>query len=428
MTAPRGPNATPWYARRLVPTASAGTGGRDMGLEGLRGICACLVLYGHMTIPKMTLDPGYAPSSRLWWFNLGSSAVLFFFVLSGYVIGFTVREPFSGPGARAYASRRLVRLTPVNTAAVLLSFALMTLVPPAAVLGNLAFLQNFSAYPFGVRIIVMPDNLNLWSLNFEALYYVAFLAVWRMAPRAGWVLLVIGAAASAAAVLPGSHLMASGYAYGALYWIAGLAAAWLAAPTGRPGNWPSAMLAVAAMCRLATLERALGLAHLLNGVAWLPIPSLHRLDILPAFVWLILAVTGRSPIWQRRLALACLTWASIGLAWGLFAGDVAEPGAMACYAAAIALAWLLAGWRPATSLLARVAPVGAISYAIYAVGFPIQYGLLKVNWLPSGSAWSYCLRAALLVATTFGLAWILEKKLQPAVRRAFSGRARGAQS
>src|SRR6202041_1534829 len=118
-------------------------GERNLALEGLRGICACLVLYAHMTIPSPRLDPAYAPSARFWWFNLGAVAVLFFFVLSGYVIGLTVREPFSGMRAKAYLGRRLLRLVPVSTAAVLLSLAMFPQAALGTVLGNLLFLQNF---------------------------------------------------------------------------------------------------------------------------------------------------------------------------------------------------------------------------------------------------------------------------------------------
>jgi len=409
-----------FLARRLCAPAAPGPAERDLALEGLRGICACLVLYAHMTIPSPRLDPAYAPSPVFWWFNLGSVAVLFFFVLSGYVIGLTVRAPFSGQQARGYLGRRLLRLAPVNAAAVLLSFALLPRTAPGTVLGNLAFLQNFKAYPLGWHVDMMTDNLNLWSLNFEALYYIAFLAVWWLAPRLGWVagLLCIAAAATA---LPGDHVLASSYAFGALYWLAGLSAAWLAPREAAPGNWPSAMLAAMSIWSLAPLQRLLLLAHVADPVAPMPMPSLHRIDQLPFLLWLLLAVTGRGGAWQRRLGWFCLAWASGAVVLGLVDGGAAGgPGERAFFAAAIALAWILMRWTPNPAALGRLAPVGAISFAIYAVAFPIEFGILGVAWLPSGTAWSYALRAAILVGTTFGLAWVLERKVQPAIRRALT--------
>ncbi|HXQ81233.1 MAG TPA: acyltransferase family protein [Opitutaceae bacterium] len=414
---------TGWWTRRLAPPAPAGKAARDLALEGLRGICACLVLYAHATAPFERLDPGYAPSVRFWWFNLGAVAVLFFFVLSGYVIGLTVRAPFSGAQARAYLGRRLIRLVPVNTAAVLLGWILFPHAGLGTVLGNLGFLQNFRPYLPGWHVDVMPDNLNLWSLNFEALYYLAFLGVWWLAPRSGLLFCAVAACAAAAAALPGEHLVASSYAYGALYWIAGLAVAWLGPRDGGPGNWPSALLVILTMWALAPLGNLLRLAHLFEAPGSLPLPSLHRLDLLPPLVWLLLAVTGRGASWRRWLAGFCLAWASAALVRGLVMRDVAEAGAMAAYSAALALAWALFRWEPPPSALARLAPLGAISYGIYAVGFPMEFGVLRTRWLPMGGAWSYCLRALILVAATFGLAWLLERKLQPALRRAFGSAA-----
>jgi peptidoglycan/LPS O-acetylase OafA/YrhL len=367
----------------------------------------------------LRLDPAYVPSSRFWWFNLGAVAVLFFFVLSGYVIGLTTRAPFSGPEARAYVRRRLLRLVPVNTAAVLLSWLLLPQVSLGTVFGNLAFLQNYKPYPFGLRIDVMPDNLNLWSLNFEALYYAAFLGIWWLAPRIGWIVCLAGIAVATAA-LPGEHVLASTYALGALYWIAGLSVAWLAPREGRQGNWPSAMLTIVVLWPMAPLRNLLLLAHVPDAVAPLPLPSLHRLDMLPALVWLLLAVTGRAPAWRRRLALFSLVITSAALLRGLYAGEAGEPAAMVCYALLLGLAWAVARWEPGLSALARLAPLGAVSYGVYAVAFPIQWGVYRVQWLPNGNAWTYSLRALVLAATTFGLAWVLERVVQPVIRRSFS--------
>ena len=408
-----------WFARTLSPPAAPEAGTRDMALEGLRGICAGLVLYAHATMPYLRLDPAYVPSRRFWWFNLGSVAVLFFFVLSGYVIGLTTRSTFSGPEARAYVGRRLLRLVPVNTAAVLLSWMLLPQVAWATVLGNLAFLQSFKAYPFGLGVEVMPDNLNLWSLNFEALYYAAFLGVWWLAPRIVWVV-CLAALLSATAALPGGHVLLSSYALGALYWIAGLSVAWLAPRQGRTGNWPSAMLAVVVTWPMAPLQGLLLRLHVPDAVSPLPLPSLHRLDMLPALVWLLLAVTGRAAAWQRRLTVFCLAVATAGLVQGLYCGDAAEPGAMTCYGLLLGFAWSIGRWKPGVSALERLAPLGAISYGVYAVGFPIQWAVYRTRWLPMGDALTYAVRAALLVGTTLGVAWLLERRVQPALRRAFA--------
>jgi peptidoglycan/LPS O-acetylase OafA/YrhL len=411
-----------FYSAKFAAPQGPSKPGRDLALEGMRGICACLVLYGHATIPQTRLDPDFSPSPRFWWFNLGHVAVLFFFVLSGYVIGLTVRSPFSGAEARRYLGRRVMRLVPINTAAVLLSWIFIPQVALVTVFGNLAFLQNFHPYPFGLYFDVMPNDLNLWSLNFEAFYYVAFLVIWYLAPRCGPVLAVAALATLAAAFIPGDHVLAAGYIFGALYWFGGLAVAWLAPVEGRPGNWPSALLTLLVMFPLAPFQHLLFALHVPDPIAPLPVPSFHRLDLLAASLWALLAITGRSPLWQRRLGLFCLAIASAALIRSIFSHDGTDTGALVCYGAALAVAWVRMGWRPIPSALAKLAPLGAISFGVYAVGFPLQFALLKAQWLPAGSIWTYAARVVLLVALTFGVGWILERKLQPALRRSLASR------
>jgi hypothetical protein len=107
-------------------------------------------------------------------------------------------------------------------------------------------------------------------------------------------------------------------------------------------------------------------------------------------------------------------------------GDIGE-GAFPAYAIAIGLAWILVKWKPEPSILVRMAPVGLVSYGLYAVSLALQFGVLGQPDLPRGTAWSYLLRFALLTALSFGLAWVLELRLQPRLRRTFMrGRPAGA--
>lgn len=412
-------------ARRLVPPGPGpGGAGRDLPLEGLRGLCALLVLYGHALAPIPCLDPVYAPPDPFLWIDMARIAVLFFFILSGYVIGLTVTEGFSGPAAGAYLGRRFLRLVPVNTAAVLVSWALARRTGLGTVLGNLGFLQNYNPYFFGWRVPIMANDASLWTLNFEVLYYLLFLAAWRLAPRA-WVLFAaLAAGAVAADACPGFPQFLSCYAAGALFWFAGLSVAWFAPRVQAAGNWPSALLAAAVMWPLDPLGKLFSVW----GIPDYSVPpcSLQRLDLLAFCLWLLLAVTGRAPRTQRVLTAACLVWASAALAGRAWVGDFGDksPGAYAAYAAALGLAWLLCCWRPRPAALAALAPVGLVSYALYAVSLPLQFGILTWSLAPRGTALSYALRLALLVGMAFALSWLLERRLQPAVRRWITGRPR----
>lgn len=394
---------------------------RDLALEGLRGLCALTVFVGHAIAPIPCLDPGYSPPAPIWWFDMSSVAVLIFFVLSGYVIGLTVKTPFAAPAVRGYLGRRLLRLAPVNTAAVLISWALAPRTPFGTVLGNLGILENYNPYLFGWRVPVMLNNAALWTLNFEMFYYLMFLTIWRLAPRAGWLLCSLAILAVAAVGLPGFPQFISCYACGALYWVAGLAIAWLAPRDAGHGNWPSALIVAAVMWPLAPFWAFSTGLHF-TDLPVLPV-SLRRLDILPVCVWLILALTGRARGWHRPLAVMGLAVASAGLIVRFATGDFGDigRGPFMAYAAAIALAWVLSGWRPEPSLLTRMAPLGSVSFGLYAVSLALQYGVLAQRFLPQGTAWSYCLRLSILTLLSFGFAWLLERKLQPALRRRFMG-------
>jgi len=407
--------------RLAPPVTERDPAGRDLALEGLRGLCALSVFYGHATAPIPCLDPAYSPPAQFWWLDMGSLAVLIFFVLSGYVIGITVRTSFTVPAARGYLGRRLLRLVPVNTAAVLISWALAPRTPAGVVLGNLGFLQNQNPYAFGWQVPVMFNNGSLWTLNFEMFYYLMFIAVWRFAPRARWLLFSLAVVTVAAVGLPGFPQIISCYASGALYWFAGLSIAWLAPKDTGYGNWPSALIVAAVMWPLAPFWAFSSAWHISD--LSIPSLSLRRLDILPVTVWLILVLTGRARRWQQRLAVACLAVASLGLLVRLATGELGDKGqgAFAAYAVAIAAAWVLVKWRPEPSVLIRMAPLGTVSYGLYAASLALQFGVLGQPSLPRGTAWSYSLRFALLAALSFSIAWMLERRLQPGLRRWFMG-------
>jgi peptidoglycan/LPS O-acetylase OafA/YrhL len=202
-------------------------------LNLLRALSAFAVVLGHVrllfiedysTAPHTPVDAVlYAVTS------LGSEAVIVFFVLSGYFVGGGVvsrvrRNAFSWFD---YGNSRLTRLWLVLIPALLLTllidltgraafsgaavyqhpdaYAGMNLEPtltPLAFLGNVAFLQ-------GLHVPIYGTNNPLWSLAYEAWYYLMFPAiltlVWRGQPARqrilGGLLLVLGVVVSGPNVL-----------------------------------------------------------------------------------------------------------------------------------------------------------------------------------------------------------------------------------
>lgn len=86
-------------------------------LDGLRGVAALIVVVYHIT-------EGYASSPLSHIPNHGYLAVDFFFLLSGYVVGYAYDGRWDTMGLRDFARRRLVRLHPMIVFGTLLGMLL----------------------------------------------------------------------------------------------------------------------------------------------------------------------------------------------------------------------------------------------------------------------------------------------------------------
>lgn len=145
-------------------------------LDLVRFIAACLVVIYHSNSRLIVESP--LPFSQY-----GHSAVIVFFVLSGYVIAFAVdTKEYS---AKHYWASRLSRVMSLSVPTVLLT-PLLDLVgeslAPALYAGNtthdLAWLRVMSSLIFVNEIwsvsIMSFSNIAYWSLNYEVWYYVLF--------------------------------------------------------------------------------------------------------------------------------------------------------------------------------------------------------------------------------------------------------------
>lgn len=140
--------------------------GRNLsGLNGLRGVAICLVIFAHFFgahIPA-TVETACA-----------HGGVMLFFFLSGFLIDRTLAQD---PDILRYLVRRGMRILPMYWATVLLIAALDSKWTAADVANNLIFSATFSSQMSGV----------FWTLYVECLFYLlAPLAV--LSGRAGLIL------------------------------------------------------------------------------------------------------------------------------------------------------------------------------------------------------------------------------------------------
>ena len=152
--------------KRTIPA------GLSLYLDIVRYLAAMAVVFHHTW-------PLIFPEFPLPW--PGHSAVVVFFVLSGYVITHASRPEL---GLRGYAQYRMARILPVAIVAMLLSVAISQLssttpVPNGGVMA-------FSWESLGLNMLFLAQswmdvspsyNPPFWSLNYEVWYYIIF-GIW----------------------------------------------------------------------------------------------------------------------------------------------------------------------------------------------------------------------------------------------------------
>ncbi len=150
-------------------------------LDLLRVVAAFTVLLSHFAYERFT-DGSYLFIREL---NLGSDAVVLFFVLSGLVIAYAADEKDQGPGR--FFFNRATRMYSVAIPALLIGFVLDrsgALLNPEAYAGwwynpltlgeNLFYGLTFASewgVVWGVRL---GSNGPYWSLSYEVAYYLIF--------------------------------------------------------------------------------------------------------------------------------------------------------------------------------------------------------------------------------------------------------------
>jgi peptidoglycan/LPS O-acetylase OafA/YrhL len=140
------------------------------------------------------------------------------------------------------------------------------------------------------------------------------------------------------------------------------------------------------------------------------------LGYLLPIIWLLAATAGLSPRLERTLGyLSCLPLFALCL-WRLARGLVPDEPYTWLGLISLLAACVLTRFPISRAHLARLAPIGVISYAVYALAAPIQHIVLSLP-LPSGHFSTWIARIVLVVALALGAGYICERTIPRWLKR-----------
>lgn len=405
---------TPLKALRFSPPGRTGPVSHEPRIDGLRGFAAVSVMmvHGFWFQAGPSEAPLFRPSEYILNLHMARVAVLLFFIASGYVIGLTNQQPFSGVLAREYLRRRVLRIVPIYLLAIFAGWIAYRNVALRTVFENMLFLQN-PAW----RIQVIPGDIPLWSLHNEVVYYLAFIVLWRLQPRVLPFVAALLVLATADWFVGGPLSVLGGWSVGGLFWLAGLLLAW---KRPRRESLGTASIMTYVLLAFATNHLWPGVV-LLNGLGfhYAGTATLWFADLalLPVSVVLFCAVMDLDfpgLKWARYAAMLIpLATTLLLLGMGRLWGNVPWTLAAIATTAAVALASFdQRRWGELFFALFR--PLGKISYGLYV--FHVPCVLLVGAWYPWTGGWvNYFSGFLLWVSITILIAWICEARMQPAI-------------
>lgn len=336
-------------------------------LDGLRGVAALTVVCFH-------LFEAYATSHLDQRINHGYLAVDFFFILSGFVVGYAYDDRWTKMTVREFLTRRLVRLQPMVVIGALIGAVMfytqgcpvwdVSAVPVAMLL--VATLMNAFMIPATpdaeIRGVgeMYPLNGPAWSLFFEYIGNVLYaLFIRRLSTRALAVLVAAAGCGLAAFsvwgplgdICVGFSLTGENIVGGSLRLLFAFPAGLLLSRVFRPVRVRGAFwIGTLAVVALASVPRIGGSEHLwMNGVY----DALCAVVLFPLIVWIGASgkttdrVTSRIckflgdisyPLYMVHYPFIYLYYAWVKNENLTFGQSL--PGAAALVAGSVALAWL----------------------------------------------------------------------------------------
>ncbi|MDJ1506358.1 acyltransferase [Xanthocytophaga agilis] len=393
----------------------------DKNVEGLRGIAALSVVYLHYMNFDYFINLGYHPDTFLKFIAFGHQSVLIFFILSGYVIGLTNKvSDFSLAFVGTYMKKRLVRLYPIYLIAIGLSLLAVpeihasVKITIAKIGGNLLFLQ------YG-RFKTLDGNFVLWTLNYEMLYYIIFIGILFFKPNLKKLIVCVFLFCNGIWLYPKVPGLLISYAVGWVFWLIGLYIAWLCpvdihikVKNQRVIGFLFLMIATGLFAPGTLFLKAVNLESKLQ----LKIVNIVDLLYLPVCVLLFIEACQRKVPYKNIVTGLAFAIPVVTCLILIAKGDFLLKEEWIA-AGIILLIAMIVFWLPIKgNMLAAMAFTGSISYAIYVLHMPVGFLMQKVDFgLPA--PYSFVFKFIVCVGLTIGISILLERVMQPLIKRLF---------
>ena len=288
----------------------------------------------------------------------------------------------------------------------------------------------------GLTTPVIDELLPAWSLTYEVLFYLMFIPISVTGvsrPAVLGMCLIMGIAL---AYFFSEYPFASSFAFGATFWLTGLSLASGKVFRKRGEENYAVMFSLLMLLLVnevldapATIFSYLGKLLMQRDISLVssqqPIVSYRDLAYLPFCVLTVamfakINFRGRKLLFLALLGLPAATYYHYYTHWSSTTMSLLVLPTL-FYLAAIGFYVFSNSLEPiAKHIIKKLSWMGGISYGLYIAHYPALIALHRIEKF-SGTALSFSIRVIGFLIISFILAFLLDKRLQPWVKKTFTG-------
>ncbi len=266
--------------------------------------------------------------------------------------------------------------------------------------------------PYIVKTI--STNPVLWSLNFEVIYYILFILIWKFKPS---IYLTFAGSLMIAAIgwfIPTFPQFISDYSSGWIFWLSGLWLAWNLKPhqdKHRKISLFSLLILFIGINNLGIGGNILRRIGFENGNVGMV--NLSDIFLLPICLFIISAITQRNAKIIDYLFKCSILILVANIILVILTKKFYPQYIMGIIYSLSALA--LWKFKVPCNSLSKISFIGKISYGIYVFHVPLMVVIGKIT-LFSGTPLTFILRILLWLLLVLAVAFILECQIQPKIK------------